>query len=107
MFRLFPASLTRLLYSDIRIEDRVHCTKLRKVGGSVMLVVPPPILDALELQVGACVGIGIEAGRRVVTPNMRVSFTLDDLLAQCDKTGPAEDGDRVWIQGAAIGSELL
>ena len=85
----------------------MHSTKLRKVGGSVMLAVPPPILDALDLRVGASVDIRIEAGRLVVTPRVRASLTFDDLLAQCDETGPAEDGDRVWLEGAPIGNELL
>ena len=33
----------------------MHTTNLRKVGGSVMLAVPPAILDLLHLEVGATV----------------------------------------------------
>ena len=36
----------------------MHTTNLRKVGGSVMLAVPPALLDILHLQPGATVGIG-------------------------------------------------
>ena len=35
----------------------MHTTNLRKVGGSVMLAVPPALLDILHLQPGAKVGI--------------------------------------------------
>ena len=30
----------------------MHVTSLRKVGGSIMLAVPPAILDLLHLEVG-------------------------------------------------------
>jgi len=44
----------------------MHTTNLRKVGGSVMLAVPPAILDLLQLQAGATVGVTVEGGRLVV-----------------------------------------
>jgi antitoxin ChpS len=34
----------------------MHTTSLRKVGGSIMLAVPPVILDMLHLAAGATVG---------------------------------------------------
>ena len=63
-------------------------TKLRNVGGSVMLAVPQAMLDVLELRAGARVDIGIEKGRLIVTPRTRPSYTLDELAAQCDGTAP-------------------
>ena len=36
----------------------MHTTNLRKVGGSIMLAVPPALLDILHLRPGAKVGIG-------------------------------------------------
>ena len=38
----------------------MHITNLRKVGGSVMLAVPPALLDLLHLQAGTTVGIAVE-----------------------------------------------
>jgi antitoxin ChpS len=35
----------------------MHMTNLRKVGGSVMLAVPPALLDILNLRAGAKVGV--------------------------------------------------
>ena len=35
----------------------MHTTNLRKVGGSVMLAVPPAFLDQLHLQAGVMVGL--------------------------------------------------
>ena len=37
----------------------MHTTNLRKVGGSIMLAVPPAFLDQLHLQAGATVGLAV------------------------------------------------
>ena len=66
----------------------MHTTNLRKVGGSVMLAVPPALLDILHLQPGAKVGIAVESGRLVVEPQQRRRYTLDELLAQCNPKAP-------------------
>ena len=49
----------------------MHTTTLRKVGGSVMLAVPPALLDLLKLGVGAKVDIGVENGRLIVEQKVR------------------------------------
>ena len=85
----------------------MHTTNLRKVGGSVMLAVPPALLDLLNLGVGAKVDIGVENGRLVVAPRLRPSYTLDELLAQCDETDSPSDEDRAWIDAQPVGKELL
>ena len=84
----------------------MHTTNLRKVGGSVMLKVPPALLDILDLRVGARVDIGVENGRLIVEPRKRPSYSLDELLAQCDETAPS-DQDRAWIDAKPVGNELL
>ncbi len=88
-------------------EGRVHTTNLRKVGGSVMLAVPPALLDLLDLQAGAKVDIGVEGRRSIVAPRGRPHYTPEELLAQCDETAPAEDRDRAWLDAPPIGNELL
>ena len=85
----------------------MHTTNLRKVDGSVMLEIPPALLDALDQQVGTKVGIGIEDGRIVVHKNVRPKYTLDELLAQCDEELPIDDEDRLWLDGDPVGKELL
>ena len=85
----------------------MHATYLREVGGSVMLALPPVLLDVLNLRAGARVGVGIEQGRLIVAPLMRPSYTLDELLARCDETAPADDGDRAWLEAKPAGNELL
>ena len=85
----------------------VHTTNLRKVGGSVMMVVPPAFLDLLNLQAGATVGKVVKNGRLVVDPKPRLRFSLDELLAQCDASAELSAEDREWVDAAPVGRELL
>jgi antitoxin ChpS len=85
----------------------MHTTNLRKVGGSVMLAVPPALLDILHLRPGAKVGISIESGRLVVEPRRRPRYTLDELLAQCDPKAARTREDREWLDNKPAGAELI
>ncbi|HML56395.1 MAG TPA: antitoxin [Solidesulfovibrio magneticus] len=85
----------------------MHTTNLRKVGGSVMLAVPPAILELLKLQAGSSVGLAVTDGRLVIEPIRPPRYTLDELLAQCDASAAVSDEDRQWLDGRPTGSELL
>ena len=85
----------------------VHTTHLRKVGGSIMLAVPPAVLDLLELRVGAKVDIDVDNGRLVIEPKLRPNYSLDELLAQCDEPAALSSEDRDWIDAKPAGNELL
>ncbi len=84
----------------------MHTTNLRKVGGSVMLAVPPAILDLLHLEAGATVGLAVDGDRLVVDPRVKPRYTLDELLAQCDPDAPVSDEDRAWLNLPPAGREL-
>jgi len=83
----------------------MHTTNLRKVGGSVMLAVPPAILDLLHLEAGSTVGIAVDGDRLVIQPQPRPKYMLDELLAQCEAV-PLTDEDRAWTDLAPVGREL-
>ena len=85
----------------------MHITNLRKVGGSVMLAVPPVLLDILHLQPGAKVGIAVKSGRLVVEPQQRPRYTLEELLAECDPKAPRSKEERDWLAGRPAGGELI
>jgi antitoxin ChpS len=85
----------------------MYTTNLRKVGGSIMLTVPPAILDILHLHAGATVGLAVDNGRLVVEPTMCPRYSLDDLLAQCDASVEVSAEDRVWLDSKPVGRELL
>lgn len=85
----------------------MHTTNLRKVGGSIMLAVPPALLDLLRLRPGAKVGIAIESGRLVVDPQPRPRYTLSELLAECDPKARRTKEDREWLDANPVGRELI
>lgn len=85
----------------------MHMTNLRKVGGSVMMAVPPALLDLLHISAGAKVGLAVDNGRLVVDPQPRPRYTLDELLAQCDASAELTAEDRAWIGNAPMGDELI
>ncbi|WP_428658745.1 AbrB/MazE/SpoVT family DNA-binding domain-containing protein [Reyranella sp.] len=85
----------------------MHTTNLRKVGGSIMLAVPPALLDVLHLGAGTKVGLTVENGRLVVEPQARPRYTLDELLVQCDPEAPAAAEDREWLDARPVGNEIL
>lgn len=85
----------------------MHTTNLRKVGGSVMLAVPPAILDLLNLRAGATVGLAVDHGRLVIEPTPRPHYTLEELLAQCDETAEVCAEDQTWLDDKPLGRELL
>jgi len=85
----------------------MHTTNLRKVGGSIMLAVPPAILDILHLSAGATVGMVVDHGRLVVDPAPRPQYSLEELLAQCDGSAEISTEDRTWLNSQPVGNELL
>jgi antitoxin ChpS len=93
----------------------MHTTNLRKVGGSVMLAVPPALLNVLQLQPGARVGIAVEKGRLVVQPRQRPRYTLEELLTQCktkarrskQRSKRGSKQEREWLDSKPIGRELI
>ena len=85
----------------------MHTANLRKVGGSIMLAVPPALLDILHLQPGAKVGIAVESGRLVVEPQRRRRYTLDELLAQCVPKAPRAQEEQEWLDSKPVGGELI
>jgi len=85
----------------------MHTTNLRKVGGSVMLAVPPALLDILRLRPGVQVGITIESGRLVVEPQQGPRYTLAELLAQCNPKAARPKEDREWLRDGPAGAEIL
>jgi antitoxin ChpS len=85
----------------------MHTTNLRKVGGSVMLAVPPALLDILHLQAGALVGIAVKSGRLIVEPRERPRYTLDELLAECNPKARRGKEEREWQGAKPTGRELI
>jgi antitoxin ChpS len=85
----------------------MHTTNLRKVGGSVMLVVPPVLLNLLHLKAGETVAVDVENGRLIVEPKPRPRYTLAELLVASDYSQPRTQEEREWLDAVPVGRELL
>jgi len=85
----------------------MHTTHLRKVGGSVMLALPPALLELLQLKVGAAVSVEVADGRLVVDPQPKPRYTLEELLALSDFSQPLAEEDREWLDAPPVGGELI
>jgi antitoxin ChpS len=85
----------------------MHTTHLRKVGGSVMLAVPPAILDLLHLKAGTTVDVSVDGDRLVIEPSPRPRYTLAELLAESDYSQPASPEEREWVDAPAAGDEPI
>ena len=85
----------------------MHTTNLRKVGGSIMLAVPPALLNLLRLKAGATVAVDVENGRLIVEPQQHPRYTLEDLLSASDYSQPQPPEEREWADAPAVGRELL
>ena len=85
----------------------MHTTNLRKVGGSVMLALPPAILDQLHLKAGATVGLAVQGDSLVLKPHPKPRYTLDELLAKCDYSQPRTPEEQEWLEAPPVGRELI
>ena len=85
----------------------MHTTSLRKVGGSIMLAIPPVFLDQLQLQAGAIVGMTVSGGHLVINPKPKPRYSLAELLAASDYSQPQPVEEREWVNAPAVGRELI
>ena len=84
-----------------------HTARLRKVGGSVMVAIPPAMLDELDLKPDASVDMTVKSGKLMLEASARPRFTLDELLAQCRSDGPMDSEERDWLDKPATGHEII
>lgn len=85
----------------------MYTTRLKKVGGSIMLAVPPAVLKTLELSTDSEVGMTIDNGCLIIEPQKRPRYSLEELLAQCDPHAETSEEDREWIDAPTVGKEIL
>ena len=81
---------------------------LRRVGGSVMVAVPPGYLARTGLGADKVVSWEIEGNSLIMRPQGgRPRYTLAELLDQCDRSRPRPRSDRPWTAGGPKGRELI
>jgi antitoxin ChpS len=84
-------------------------TTLKKAGGSLIMTVPARARDALHLIEGQELTVAVDGNRLVLEPAKpeRRSYTLDELLADCDFGQPYSEEERAWLDAKPAGRELL
>lgn len=80
--------------------------KLRKVGGSVMLAIPPSFLEELSVGIDSMLDLTLRGQELVLRPARR-KYTLDDLLSDADPNAPFSDEERAWFDDAPTGREMI
>lgn len=86
-----------------------HTARLRKVGGSIMVAIPPAVLDELKLKPDADVALSVKAGRLVIDPKTqpRPRYTLEQLLKEARKAKNAKFKDKAWLKMPRVGREII
>lgn len=88
----------------------MHTAILRKIGGSVGLSLPAPLVKLLSFKLGERVEVIARDGELVVkpyVPAMRKRYTLDELLAQCDFAKRLSKQEREWLDAPRVGREEI
>ena len=79
---------------------------LRHVGGSTVVAIPPALLAQLGLGARSVVSLRVENGALVIEA-ARQRPTLDELLAQCDPSGPMSADEQAWLNELPVGREEI
>jgi antitoxin ChpS len=82
----------------------MYSTNLRKVGGSIMLAVPPSILQVLGLATDAQVNLQVKDGKLIIEPKQKSEYSLNQLLQEQQQAGLMDDP---WSDVKPAGRELL
>ena len=84
----------------------MSAAKLRKVGGSAMLAIPPELLDFMNVSVGAIFDVSVQDGVLIAKPS-KPKYSLQQLLDEEADAGidPISEADRDWSDAPPAGRE--
>ncbi len=83
--------------------------KLRHVGGSTVVAIPPALLKQLKLAADARVTVSVEKDQLVIRPEARPRYSLAQLMGQCDLTVPLRrsKAERAFMDAPRAGKEEI
>ena len=81
--------------------------KLRALGGSTVIAIPPAMLSQLGLAASSEVSIAVDGGRLIIEAKQRPKYTLAELLAQCDFSIPPSEEETEWLNAPPVGREEI
>lgn len=87
---------------------RVLATRrLRRVGKSTMVAIPPAILKQLGMSAGDRVRLTTEEDRIVIRKSTRPHYSIEELIARCDFSQPLSDDEIMWANLPSVGEEII
>ena len=80
--------------------------KLRRVGGSAMLAIPPEMLETMSVRIGSVFDVSVQDGALIAKP-ARPKYSLKQLLAEEQAAGiePLAEADQDWLDAPPVGRE--
>ena len=83
-------------------------TTVRKVGGSLMLTVPPVVIKYLQIKAGSQLDWENKGDAFIVRrPRKQPKYTIEELAARCKPGGRLTKEEREWIDAPRVGREIL
>jgi antitoxin ChpS len=81
--------------------------KLRQVGGSTVVAIPPALLKQLRLAADARVTVKVEKDQLVIRADARPRYSLAQIMGQCDLKAPwrRSKAERQFMDAPRVGKE--
>lgn len=79
---------------------------IRKLGNSAGIIFPATMLKSLNLSIGSAVNADEIDGRIVLTPAVKIKYTLSELMAQCDLKAEGPTDMKAWESMLPAGKEF-
>jgi antitoxin ChpS len=108
--KMTVATMRGIALKKLQFPDRrrtMHTTTLRMSGNSIILDIPPELLNALQFSAGARVRLTVDGGCLLVEPASRLTYTLDELLSKCDDSAEFTSQELAWLNVRPFGKEVM
>ncbi|HEY0796367.1 MAG TPA: AbrB/MazE/SpoVT family DNA-binding domain-containing protein [Acidisarcina sp.] len=78
---------------------------LRKVGGSVMLTLPPTVLTMLDIGAGSIVSMEFDGDSITILPLRKQRYAIEKFLKRCSVADEIPAQSRAWLGMNSVGRE--
>ena len=87
----------------------MHSAKLRRLGGSTVVAIPPALLKVVGLTSTDEVTINVTDNKLIIEAKGKPRYTLDELMAQCDLTSRTRQSkaERAFMDAPRCGREEI
>ena len=72
-----------------------------------MINIPAAMLEQLHLQLGDSINMSVAEGKLIIEPKTKPSYTLAELMAQCDLSQDISTEEQQWLDDSHLGNEEI